>query len=265
MSDSPGSYQHNFQAVHLNSDDNIDVIAQQWDFNFINIFINSGDRVNDWDYIRILSTTNVMPPVVMDLDGTFGSDVITCDRYSRTWRILRSNHASNAQYSTVVTEGFTHVSASSGVESSGALDFDSDGRMDIVIADRSKHIAVYRNVYHEGSRYFSSSAVQTQTVSFDIGFIDIGDINNDGIDDIVFGGYGTGHIICNGDGTWQSAVTLASPSSVHPYGGVKIFDIDGYVSLLSSSFLFLLVQGTFIFVHVYLLGGFINGFHFVCQ
>lgn len=225
---SPGSYQHSLQAVYLNGDQYVDVIAQQWDFNFINIFINSGSRTGAWTYSRVDVSTSRMPPIVINVDGGLGVDIVTRGRHLATWYIYRSSHASNAQYNAPVSESYNHDGGNTNVESSGTLDFDSDGKMDVVTADRSRYVAVYRNEYGEGnSRYFSLNPVQITQIPVDIGFIDIGDINSDGFDDIVIGGFGAGYIICNGDGTWEPYQALVGPSVNHNYGGLKIFDIDG--------------------------------------
>jgi len=168
-----------------------------------------------------------MKPLILDLDGLYGNDIITKSFSSTTWRIHKSRHAANAEYD-FVTETFNPDSSNSAhAEAIGTLDFDSDGKMDVVIGDTSGYVSVFRNERGEGSRFLSNKEAAYQNVGFDVYFMDIGDVNNDGVDDIVVGGYGCAFIVCNGDGTWETKVTLTAPNYQHSYGGIKIMDIDG--------------------------------------
>ena len=209
----------------LNNDAYPDVVASVWYFDYIEVYINSGARSN-WAYQRIDSSTDVMPPLIMNVDGMFGNDIVTKRFTTQQWRIHTSTHATNAQY-TITTETFASQVGGTDVRTGGSLDFDGDGKIDIFLGDSGGYVQIYRNEYGEGSRHFSNNAALYQNVGFAIFFSDVGDINNDGVEDIVVGAHGTAYILCNGDGTWENRVILQAANSFHHYGGIKIFDIDG--------------------------------------
>ena len=226
VSGAAAAYHNSITTGYLNDDEFPDVVASVWSYSYLDVYINTGAR-SGWSHQRIDGAGSIMPPQIIDVDGLYGNDIVTKQFSSQQWRIHKSNHATNAQFSAVY-ESFSSQVGSTDVRTSGQLDFDSDGKMDMVLGDTSRYVQIYRNQYGEaGGRHFSNNAALYQNVGFSIYFMDIGDVNNDGVDDIVVGGNGAAYILCNGDGTWENKVGLTGPSVNHDYGGIKIFDVDG--------------------------------------
>lgn len=116
---------------------------------------------------------------------------------------------------------------------SNSADIDGDGDLDIITSSSADGAYIF--LLNDGEGNFTQSAQQAE-VAVAQGKFEVRDLNNDGALDIISSGSNISILLGNGDGTFQSEVTMSSA------GGMDDFDLadidgDGILDLVGSDLL----------------------------
>jgi hypothetical protein len=209
-----GSQPTAIAIADLNNDTILDIVVANYGTNNVCVFF--GDKNGTFVMKGTYTTgTNSKPMsvVIGDFDNNNRFDIVVSNRGTRTVGIflgyMNGTFANQKTFSTGISSQPYFVASG---------DFNSDGRLDIAVADYSSNsvdiLLGYANITLSGqTTYSTDSNSQLSSVA-------VGDINNDKILDIVVTDYGNGNIgvfIGNGDGTFSNQKTYYTGDGYYPY------------------------------------------------
>lgn len=161
------------------------------------------------------------PPAVADMDGdgdleivfNFGFSTLTNGTY-----VL--DHQGNA------LDGWPRTHSTLISNAPALADLDDDGIMEIITAERISGTSAHIHVFKLDGTELNANW------PYDIGSVScftpsVGDINNDGIKEVIVAGYNTGIFAIQPDGTILSGFPVYDPSVAYSYQSPVLVDLDG--------------------------------------
>jgi gliding motility-associated-like protein len=228
----PGDFAKEVAIHDLNRDGRPDIVVTNGQTNLLYIFENqqTDATVDAAKFTRhditVGTATNTLALDVADVTGDGWPDIITSPN-TNAQRIFILQNPANGSMSFASPTNFA-VSGSTNINDIATADFNNDGLLDLVMADRGSNKAfVYLN---RGSLIFQSVNSSTGFSSPTAWGVDVGDMNGDGFADFVIGNRDFTNpqvnvFISNGAATpLFTATTIVTPKA---NWFVRVGDLDG--------------------------------------
>ncbi len=161
------------------------------------------------------------PPAVADLDGDGDLEIVFNFGFSTlTNGVYVLDHEGN------VLDGWPKTHSTLSSNAPAVADLDDDGVMEIITAERVSGTSALIHVYKLDGTEFNSNW------PYDIGSVScftpsIGDIDNDGVKEIIVAGYNTGLFAINPEGVVLPGFPVYDPSVAYSYQSPILVDLDG--------------------------------------
>jgi hypothetical protein len=231
---SSGNFFSAMKTADFDGDGDLDILISQQNLAKIFWLENNGSSLANYTKHTILNSTRFNEPKIVDLDKDGDLDFVFTDHVSDELVWVENNNNASSWTEHVIDSG-------AGIESITDLslaDFDKDGDLDIVIA-----AAVISKVYWYENSGDASSWVQNDTGHTPGGgltCVDTGDIDNDGLPDIVYGlSGGTPKVVVltnsAAGSTWTSSTVQSTSSSTIKSCKFEDLDLDGYAEIYTYS------------------------------
>jgi FG-GAP-like repeat/Immunoglobulin domain/IPT/TIG domain/Immunoglobulin I-set domain len=201
---------------------------------FLPTFVGNGSAIGPSTFAPRLDTAGGYGPVltvITDLDGDGKPDLAVANFYANTVSLFRSVATNGSLSSASFESRVDFPSIGGGLDNPYGLiaaDVDGDGKLDLVVSDRSNsRVGIYRNVAVSGTLDTNSFA---GPVYFDVGsdprYLRAGDLDGDGRTDIVTANYGASTIsILRNIGVAGSLTTNSFAARVDLPAGAGAYDI----------------------------------------
>ena len=216
-----GNSPSSLAAADINNDGKPDIIATNLNDNSISVLLNTtppGASTSSFATQQIFATGNGPLSVTAgDINGDGKPDLIETDLNDNTVSVLINTTTSG---STVATFASRQTFAAGGSPASvRAVDINSDGKPDLVVADRANSVSVLFNTSVSGSLTPSFAAYQAFPAGLGPESVAVADLNGDGKADLMVANLddNTVSVFLN---TQYQVTTMGSPGTgtiVHDY------------------------------------------------
>jgi hypothetical protein len=199
----------------FNGDGRIDIVAADYDGNDLVLLPGNGDGTFASEVVIALPFSAPASLATADLNGDGHLDLVTGGESAFAALLGKGDGTFSTSVNLATTDDFTDVVIN---------DMNGDGNLDVVAAGFSDHLDLFLG---KGDGTFQAPINVLVNGAFQLFGLGVGDINADGIPDIVAGDYKGNEIIPllgNGDGTFVRQTGLAT--GPRP-AGVTIGDLNG--------------------------------------
>jgi hypothetical protein len=195
------------------------------------VYLNQGDGT--WTPKRLEEAERVFGDaiVVADMDGDGVLDFVTASR-SRGYRAILNRGLGDGLWEPMEVDALRPLASTPGID---VEDLDGDDHLDLALSYQVFQAEAWRSgidiLYNRGDGGWERRPLEAQETKSIISDLDIGDLDGDGVWDLVAGTWDGAVLVYRGDGqgffTRESASPLAAPTPTCRAYSVGLANLDG--------------------------------------